>query len=57
MIKLMINYQMLLGMVDQYPSILGDVKDVLQEVHDAAASELQDESSLQPIHGDFWTGK
>lgn len=56
-LKNMINYQQLLQMVDRYPMILGDARDILQGVSDLAAEELADETALCPIHGDFWTGK
>ncbi|KAF5616030.1 cytoplasmic trna 2-thiolation 2 [Fusarium tjaetaba] len=55
-LKNMINYQQLLQVVDRYPEILGDARDVFQGVSDLAAGELADESALYPIHGDFWTG-
>ncbi|KAM0436192.1 hypothetical protein ACHAPT_003084 [Fusarium lateritium] len=55
-LKHMINYQQLLQKVDQHPSILSDVRDVLQGISDLAAKELEDETALNPIHGDFWTG-
>jgi cell shape-determining protein MreC len=43
--------------VEQYPAILGEIKDVFAEVEQAAIEELKDPSTLQLIHGDFWTGK
>ncbi|KAF5684433.1 cytoplasmic trna 2-thiolation 2 [Fusarium denticulatum] len=55
-LKNMINYQQLLQVVDRYPEILGDARDVFQGVSDLAAGELANESALYPIHGDFWTG-
>lgn len=55
-LKLMINYRGLVGMADQHPTILGDVKADLQAIHDMAAAELSDEAALHVIHGDFWTG-
>ena len=57
MLKIFVNYQSLVGVVDRHPDILGDVKDILQEVNDMAAAEVKDETALHVIHGDFWTGK
>ncbi|KAI1816217.1 kinase-like domain-containing protein [Poronia punctata] len=55
-LKHMINFSWLLDRVEQFPSILEEAKDVFEEVKAMAARELQDESKLQVIHGDFWTG-
>ncbi|KAI1757474.1 kinase-like domain-containing protein [Xylaria castorea] len=55
-LKQLINYSWLLDRVGQFPSILGEAKDVFEKVKDMAATELEDESRLQVIHGDFWTG-
>ncbi|KAI0406593.1 kinase-like domain-containing protein [Xylaria palmicola] len=56
-LKHLINFSWLLDRVGQFPSILGDAKDVFEKVRDMAAEERQDEDRLQVIHGDFWTGK
>lgn len=56
-LKHLINFSWLLDRVGQFPSILGEAKDVFEKVKDMAAKELEDESRLQVIHGDFWTGK
>ncbi|KAI2471420.1 kinase-like domain-containing protein [Annulohypoxylon bovei var. microspora] len=55
-LKHIINFSWLLDRVKQFPSILGDAEDVFKEVKDMAAAELNDESQLQVIHGDFWSG-
>lgn len=57
LIKLAYNYQLLLRRVEQLPDILSDIKAVLEEVFAMAQAELDDETKLQVIHGDFWTGK
>jgi len=56
-LKHMINFSWLLDRVAQFPSILGEAKEVFEEVKAMAAKELEDQSKLQVIHGDFWTGK
>ncbi|KAI0901885.1 kinase-like domain-containing protein [Annulohypoxylon nitens] len=55
-LKHFINFQWLLDRVKQFPSILGDAESVFRAVKDMAAAELSDESQLQVIHGDFWSG-
>ncbi|KAI1106837.1 kinase-like domain-containing protein [Jackrogersella minutella] len=55
-LKHMINFSWLLDRVKQFPSILGDAEAVFKEVKDMAVTELADESQLQVIHGDFWSG-
>lgn len=56
-IKKMVNYDQLLRMVNKWPSFLKESEGVFQEVAKMAADELEDESKLHVIHGDFWTGK
>ncbi|KAI5460017.1 kinase-like domain-containing protein [Mariannaea sp. PMI_226] len=56
LLKLAINYQALPKMADTYSTILGDAKAELQAISEMAVAELKDESTLQVIHGDFWTG-
>ncbi|KAH7131397.1 kinase-like domain-containing protein [Dactylonectria estremocensis] len=56
LIKNMINYKQLVQMADLHPTILGGVKSELQEICEMAAAELEDETALHVIHGDFWTG-
>ncbi|XDG01157.1 hypothetical protein ABKA04_000772 [Annulohypoxylon sp. FPYF3050] len=55
-LKHFINFQWLLDRVKQFPSILGDAEAIFREVKDMAAAELSDESQLQVVHGDFWSG-
>ncbi|KAI1448303.1 kinase-like domain-containing protein [Annulohypoxylon stygium] len=55
-LKHFINFQWLLDRVKQFPFILGDAEAIFREVKDMAAAELSDESQLQVIHGDFWSG-
>ncbi|KAI0424277.1 kinase-like domain-containing protein [Xylaria sp. FL1042] len=55
-LKHFINFSWLLDRVAQFPSILSEAKEVFEKVKDMAAKELEDESRLQAIHGDFWTG-
>lgn len=56
-LKHTINFQWLLDRVAQFPDILTEAVPVFEEVKEMAAAELRDESRLQVIHGDFWTGK
>ncbi|TRX92460.1 hypothetical protein FHL15_006627 [Xylaria flabelliformis] len=55
-LKHFINYSWLLDRAQQFPAILSGSIDVFEKVKDMAAKELEDESGLQVIHGDFWTG-
>ncbi|KAI0127474.1 kinase-like domain-containing protein [Xylariales sp. AK1849] len=52
--KHMINYQWLIRRIEQFPDILGEAKEVFEEVEMMAAEELK--GDIQPIHGDFWSG-
>jgi hypothetical protein len=56
-IKHMLNYLWLYDRIKEYPAILEDVKDVLEQVEKAVDAERQNDSKLHFIHGDFWTGK
>ncbi|KAI0603223.1 hypothetical protein F4775DRAFT_532584 [Biscogniauxia sp. FL1348] len=56
-LKHMINFSWLLDRVAQFPSVLEDARGIFEEVKNMAAAELEAESQLQLIHGDFWTGK
>ncbi|CAJ2506030.1 Uu.00g001600.m01.CDS01 [Anthostomella pinea] len=55
-LKNRINFSWLLDRVTQFPSVLSDAQEIFEEVKKMAAAELEDESRLQVIHGDFWTG-
>lgn len=56
-IKKAINYDQLLGRLSMFPAILEEHKETLQQIVAMATAELEDESKLSVIHGDFWTGK
>lgn len=51
-VKQFVNYQFAVDRVEQFPSILANAKDILENVREMAARELTD-SPLQVIHGDF----
>lgn len=55
-IKLTYNYDRLLWQIQRFP-FLKDSEHVFKEVVANAKLELEDESRLNIIHGDFWTGK
>ncbi|KAL1874288.1 hypothetical protein Daus18300_003652 [Diaporthe australafricana] len=54
-IKLTYNYDRLLWQIQRFP-FLKDSEHVFKEVIANAKLELEDESKLNVIHGDFWTG-
>lgn len=57
-LKHMVNYTTLVATVGNFPTILGDGKEVFEEVERAMAREMEKgEEKLEVIHGDFWTGK
>ncbi|KAF3059620.1 hypothetical protein GL218_04456 [Daldinia childiae] len=56
-LKHTINFSWLMDRVNQFPNVLGGAEGVFKEVGKMAAAELEDDSQLQVIHGDFWTGK
>ena len=55
--KHMINFQWLLDRVGRFPTVLGGVESLFNEVKDMASAELGEAEALQIVHGDFWTGK
>ncbi|OTB08428.1 hypothetical protein M426DRAFT_52103 [Hypoxylon sp. CI-4A] len=55
-LKHMVNYGWLLDRVKQFPTVLSDAKKIFQQVQNMANAELNDESQLHIIHGDFWSG-
>ncbi|KAI5926354.1 kinase-like domain-containing protein [Camillea tinctor] len=55
-LKHIINFSWLLDRIEQFPSVLSDARDIFEEVKNMAAAELKEQTRLQPIHGDFWTG-
>lgn len=57
-LKHMINYDWLLQRVDQFPDILGEAKEVFEEVKKEAMRELNGApEDLTSIHGDLCAGK
>ncbi|KAI0881882.1 kinase-like domain-containing protein [Annulohypoxylon maeteangense] len=55
-LKHIINFSWLFDKIKQFPSILAEAEAVFTKVKDMATAELSDESQLQVIHGDFWSG-
>ncbi|EED19069.1 conserved hypothetical protein [Talaromyces stipitatus ATCC 10500] len=65
-LKFIINYDTLIGTIDQYPQILESSRSVFEKVRAHAAEEISAHSTENnshdgsdgwgPIHGDFWTG-
>lgn len=51
-VKQHINYQFAIDRVEQYPTILTDVKTILEDIRDMASREIGD-GTLRVIHGDF----
>lgn len=56
-LKNSINYANLVSRINKFPTILEDAREVFEAVKKDSEAELTDESQLQIIHGDFWTGK
>lgn len=56
-LKHMINYDWLIERIEQFPHILEDARDIFVQIKAMAKNEMSCNSSLVPIHGDFWTGK
>ncbi|KAB5566758.1 kinase-like domain-containing protein [Coniochaeta sp. 2T2.1] len=55
-LKHLANYYFLVLAVDKFPALLGDAREVFEQVKAMADAEIEDESKLQVTHGDFWTG-
>lgn len=55
-LKFMVNYQMLINTVDNFPELLEENRSLFEDVKDNIRREL-DERDGELIHGDFWTGK
>ncbi|KAJ5753469.1 uncharacterized protein N7511_007622 [Penicillium nucicola] len=58
-LKFYINYTMLIDTIPNFSEILGESREIFENVRDMAAAELEnmDESDdYGIIHGDFWTG-
>lgn len=43
-------------MVDAFPGVLGPSRELFGTLEGVAAKELEDDETLQVVHGDFWTG-
>ncbi|KAK3322631.1 kinase-like domain-containing protein [Apodospora peruviana] len=56
MLKHKTYYDSLLKLVDTFPAILPQARQVFEQVKSMADQELADDSTLQAVHGDFWTG-
>ena len=56
-LKFRFNYLLVTRAVNKYADSLGGSAEVLKQVEAMAEAELEDESKLHVIHGDFWTGK
>ncbi|ROW12266.1 hypothetical protein VMCG_00388 [Cytospora schulzeri] len=54
-IKLTYNYEKLMWLFEKFP-FLKESKSVFEDIIAKVKAELVDESQLQIIHGDFWTG-
>jgi hypothetical protein len=50
-------YDYLILMIDKFPEILSQAKGIFESVKVMSEKELDDDSVLQAVHGDFWTGK
>jgi hypothetical protein len=50
-------YDYLIQMIDKFPAMLSQAKEVFESVKAMSERELDDDSALQAVHGDFWTGK
>ena len=56
-LKHMINYDLMLDRVGQFPGVLGDAKSIFTAVKEMALKELGHEKDLKITHGDLWPGK
>ncbi|KAF5552242.1 phosphotransferase enzyme family [Fusarium napiforme] len=56
-VRHMVNYAWLHERINEYPRILKEAKDILAQVEQIAAAEIEDTDKLQIIYADFWTGK
>ena len=56
-LKHLSNYYSLVMAVNKFPALLGDAREIFEQVKAMADAEIEDDSKLQVTHGDFWTGK
>ncbi|KAK4448769.1 kinase-like domain-containing protein [Podospora aff. communis PSN243] len=49
-------YDYLVQMVDKFPDVLSKERGVFESVKVMSEREIEDDSVLQPVHADFWTG-
>ncbi|PYI19820.1 hypothetical protein BO86DRAFT_179425 [Aspergillus japonicus CBS 114.51] len=58
LLKLSVNYGSLAARIDQYPALLGEAREVFEQVRLAAAAEVEKKGEVEYgiIHGDFWSG-
>ncbi|KAK0649976.1 kinase-like domain-containing protein [Cercophora newfieldiana] len=49
-------YDYLIQMIDKFPKVLSQAQGVFEAVKTMSEKELEDDSVLQAVHGDFWTG-
>lgn len=56
-IKLHYSYKLLLVRAEAHPEVLEEARPIFETVLADVEEECVDRSRLQPIHGDFWTGK
>ncbi|GKT43723.1 4-hydroxytryptamine kinase [Colletotrichum spaethianum] len=55
-LKHWVNYERLPSSVERFPSILGECASTFTAIADKMTKEMENDESLQVIHGDFWTG-
>ena len=62
-LKLKITYDIFIGVIEDFPDIMGDLRSILDEIRQMAVGEFAKEPGHDSkagwglIHGDFWTGK
>ncbi|KAK3393279.1 kinase-like domain-containing protein [Podospora didyma] len=49
-------YVYLINLIDKFPALLENSRDDFEQVKAMSEDELKDDSALQVVHGDFWTG-
>lgn len=57
-LKLEITHESFIGILEKFPNVLGENKEVLEMVRNSEIQEFHDQpESWITIHGDFWAGK